>query len=267
MAFLEQHSGALYYRLSGPDHGPALVLVNSLGTDCRIWDDVIAHLSQRYRILSYDLRGHGLSAVPPGPYSLDNQVDDLLALVDSVDSVGFSSFALCGVSIGGVIAQGLIQRAPDRVTALVLCNTAAKIGTTAFWNERMETVAAYGVEPIADAIMTRWFSPKFTQEHNAAWTVWRRQFLLNNTQGYAATCATLRDADLTTALARISKPTLVVAGSDDQATPPDLVKATADRIANAEYKLLQHVGHLPSLEAPAELSQHIQSFLEGHGYV
>lgn len=264
MAFLETHSGALYYRLSGPKDGPALVLVNSLGTDCRIWDDVIAHLSQHYRVLSYDLRGHGLSVVPPGPYSLDHQTDDLLALADHV---GFSNFALCGVSIGGVISQGVVQRAADRVTALILCNTAAKIGTAEFWNERMETVLAYGVEPIADAIMTRWFSPRFTQEHNGAWAVWRRQFLLNNTQGYAATCATLRDADLTSALSAISVPTLVIAGSDDQATPPELVKATADRIAGADYKLLQHVGHLPSLEAPDELAHHIQTFLEGHGHV
>jgi 3-oxoadipate enol-lactonase len=264
MAFLNQHSGALYYRVCGPSDGPALVLVNSLGTDCRIWDDVIAHLSQHYRILSYDLRGHGLSAVPPGSYSLDDQVDDLLALVDHV---GFSRFALCGVSIGGVISQGVVERASDRVTALILCNTAAKIGTAEFWNERMETVLAYGVEPIADAIMTRWFSPKFTHEHNAAWTVWRRQFLQNNTQGYAATCATLRDTDLTSALANIAVPTLVIAGSDDQATPPELVNATADLIPNADYILLEHVGHLPSLEAPVELSQHIQSFLEGHGHV
>ncbi|MBJ7576508.1 3-oxoadipate enol-lactonase [Devosia sp. MC532] len=263
MAFLERHSGALYYRLCGPKLGPALVLVNSLGTDCRIWDDVIGHLAQRYRVLSYDLRGHGLSAVPRGPYTLDDQVDDLLALVDHV---GFDRFALCGVSIGGLISQGVVQRCAQRVDALILCNTAAKIGTEAFWNERMETVLAYGVEPIADAIMTRWFSPRFAQENTAAWNVWRRQFLQNSAQGYAATCATLRDADLTSALDHISVPTLVFAGSDDQATPPALVKASADRIADASYILLEHVGHLPSLEAPDQLSRHIQSFLEGHGH-
>lgn len=264
MAFLEKRSGALYYRLCGPEHGPALVLVNSLGTDCRIWDDVIASLSQHYRILSYDLRGHGLSAVPPGPYGLDDQVDDLLTLADHV---GFSRFALCGVSIGGVISQGVVQRAADRVSALILCNAAAKIGTAEFWNERMETVLAYGVEPIADAIMTRWFSPSFMHEHNGAWAVWRRQFLLNNTQGYAATCATLRDTDLTAALDKITAPTLVIAGSDDQATPPELVRGMADRIANVEFILLPQVGHLPSLEAPGALAQHIQKFLEGQGHV
>jgi 3-oxoadipate enol-lactonase len=259
MAFLETTDSVLYYRLSGPSNAPALAFVNSLGTDCRIWDDVIANLSDRYRILSYDLRGHGLSSVPKGPYSLDMQLDDLTALVDHV---GFERFALCGVSIGGVIAQGFAQRASGRLSAMVLCNTAAKIGTEEFWAARLEAVLAHGVEAIADAIMQRWFSPGFTEKQHAAWQAWRLQFLRNDDQGYAATCATLRDTDLTGALAAINMPVLVVAGSADQATPPDLVHATAERIAGAQYVLLDGVGHIPSLEVPDVLSRHISSFLE-----
>lgn len=264
MAFLETSDGVLYYRLSGKPDAPALVLVNSLGTECRIWDDVISILGANYSILSYDLRGHGLSSVPCGPYSVDSHLADLTALVDHV---GFSRFALAGVSIGGLISQGFAQRHAERLTALVLSNTAAKIGDAEFWDQRIETVRASGVSAIADGIMQRWFSPHFQQTSASAWSAWRAQFLRNDTEGYAATCATLRDTDLTGALAQTLLPVLVVAGADDLATPPSLVEATAKTIPGAAYELLDQVGHLPSLEAPARFSQLTLAFLERVGHV
>jgi 3-oxoadipate enol-lactonase len=193
----------------------------------------------------------------------DMHLADLSALVEQA---GLGTFALCGVSIGGLIAQGYARHAPQQLKALVLCNTAAKIGTDEFWNARMQAVLESGVAPIADAIMTRWFSPDFAGSQSAAWAAWRGNFLQNNAAGYAATCATLRDNDLTHALSSIDMPVLVFAGTADMATPPELVEATARQITGAQFHLFDGVGHLPSLEVPDQLSRHIRAFLEGAGH-
>lgn len=263
MAFLATEHGVLYYRLTGPVDAPPLVMVNSLGTDCRIWDDVIADLGARYRTLSYDLRGHGMSSTPAGDYDVAMHVADLTALLDHLR---MDKVALCGVSIGGLIAQAMAAHAPQRLAALILCDTAAKIGTTDMWNDRIAVVQQSGIGAIADAVMERWFSPTFIADHPQALAIWRRQMMQSDPQGYAACCATLRDADLCDNLGRIDMPVLVVAGGADRATPPDLVAENAAQIPGAQFQLLEGVGHIPSIEAPQLLAKHITSFLEEAAY-
>ena len=253
----------LHYRLAGPAGAPVLALVNSLGTDARIWDGVIARLSSRYRILSYDKRGHGLSDTPPGDYALDDHVDDLAGLLDHL---GITRLALAGVSVGGLIAQGFALRAPDRLSALVLCDTAPKVGDAAGWNARIDTVRRDGLGAIADMVMDRWFSPGFQQQRQDELALWRNLFLRSDPLGYAATCATLRDTDLSADISRIATPTLVVAGEADRSTPPDLVRACAAAIAGARFETLPDVGHIPSIEQPAALAALVQGFLKENGH-
>lgn len=253
----------LHYRLTGPAGAPVLALVNSLGTDARIWDGVIARLSSRYRILSYDKRGHGLSDTPPGDYALDDHVDDLAGLLEHL---GIRQLALAGVSVGGLIAQGFALRAPDRLSALVLCDTAPKVGDAAGWNARIDTVRRDGLGAIADMVMDRWFSPGFQQQQPDELALWRNLFLRSDPLGYAATCATLRDTDLSADISRIATPTLVVAGEADRSTPPDLVRACAAAIAGARFETLPDVGHIPSIEQPAALAALIQGFLKENGH-
>lgn len=248
----------LHYRLAGLAGAPVIALVNSLGTDVRIWDEVIAHLMPRYRLLSYDKRGHGLSDTPAGDYSLDDHIDDLIGLLDHL---GIDRLALAGVSVGGLIAQGFALREPQRLSALILCNTAAKVGDAAGWNERIATVLDRGMGAIADAVMDRWFSPGFQRERADELAGWRNLFLRSDPVGYAATCATLRDTDLTAAISGITTPTLVVAGSADRATPPDLVRGCAEAIPGARFEILDGVGHIPSVEQPAALAALIGHFL------
>ena len=264
MNFARINGVLLHYRLAGPVGAPVVVLVNSLGTDARIWDGVISKLAGRYRVVSYDKRGHGLSDIPAGDYALDDHLDDLFGLVDHL---GFERFALAGVSIGGLIAQGAALRAPERLSAVVICNSAAKSGDHAFWTARMEAVLANGVASIADGIMERWFSPAFRAERTEELGGWRNMFLRCDARGYAATCATLRDADLRDRIGAIRLPALLVAGEDDLAMPAAQVEATAAAIAGARFENFPGVGHIPSIEAPEKLADLMTEFFKeaGHG--
>ncbi|MBO6783631.1 MAG: 3-oxoadipate enol-lactonase [Alphaproteobacteria bacterium] len=240
------------------DAAQTLVFVNSLGTDVRIWLDVARVFGQTMRILRYDKRGHGISDAPPAPYSLDDHVDDLIALLDET---GTGQAVIVGVSVGGQIAQGLALRAPERVSALVLCDTAAKIGTAEAWDERIDAIERNGIEAIADGIMERWFSRAYREGSPVELRLWRNLLVRTPVEGYLGTCAALRDADLRDQVGNIAVPTLCVCGDEDGATPPDVVRELADMIPGASYLEIARAGHLPCIEQPAILSNAISSFL------
>lgn len=258
MIFVRINDVLLHYRLAGPLGAPALVLVNSLGTDARIWDAVIADLSRNYRILSYDKRGHGLSDSPPGDYRLEDHLDDLEGLLDHA---GLERPALCGVSVGGMIAQGFALRTPQRLAALVLCNTAPLMGSPAMWNDRIDIVRKEGLLPLAGPVMERWFSPDFRAANSVELAGWRNLFLRTDPAGYAATCATLRDTDLTDVIAGIPLPTLIVAGEADLAAPMETVR-NCTAIAGSRFEILPRTGHIPSIEQPEKLAALMRQFLK-----
>lgn len=264
MAFVRINGVLLHYRLSGAAGAPVVALANSLGTDARIWDEVIEGLSPRYQVLSYDKRGHGLSDTPPGDYALDDHIDDLMGLLDHL---GIGRLALAGVSVGGIIAQGFALRAPERLAALVLCDTAPKVGDAAGWTARIDAVRGQGLGAIVDQVMDRWFSPGFQQQRPDELAGWRNLFLRSDPVGYAATCATLRDTDLTAQIGAIAVPTFVVAGEADRSTPVDLVRSCAQAIAGARFEVLPGVGHIPSIEQPVALADLMTEFFTevGHG--
>lgn len=261
MAFARINGTLLHYALAGPSTGPALVFVNSLGTDARIWDGVIARFAQSHRCLAYDKRGHGLSDVPDGDYRLDNHLDDLTGLMDHV---GIGSASIVGVSIGGLIAQGLALRAPTRVAGLVLCCTAPRMGERSMWTTRMETARGIGLQSLADPVMERWFSPGFRAERPDELSGWRNLFLRTDAKGYANTCATLRDTDLTDGIAGIATPTLIIAGGADLAAPVELVR-TCTAIPGSRFHVLDGVGHIPSIEQPDTLAGLMRDFLKEVG--
>ncbi len=263
MNFARIDGTLLHYRLHGGGQGPVLVFINSLGTDARIWDEVISALPTGWRCLSYDKRGHGLSDAPSGDYRLDDHVSDLIGLLDHA---GIGRAVLVGVSIGGLIAEGLALRAPDRVDGLVLCCTAPRMGEPSMWSTRIETARREGLAPLADPIMERWFSPRFRAERPDALSGWRNLFLRTDPEGYANSCATLRDTDLSAAIAAIAVPTLIVAGDADLAAPVELVRNNL-AIPQARLEVLPGVGHIPSIEQPVVLAGLISDFLKevGHG--
>ena len=238
---------------------PTVVFVNSLGSDLRIWDGVVEALAgARIGAVRYDLRGHGLSDLGAPPNRMDDHVDDLEALLEHL---AIPRATICGISVGGMIALGLANRRRERVERLVLCCTGARIGTTDIWNARIAAVEQGGVASIAGAILQRWFSPDAHRTGSGALALARNMLTRTPTLGYAATCAALRDADLTEAARAISAPTLCVAGEHDGSTPPELVRTLSSLIPGAQYSQIANVGHLPCLERPAELAALILRFL------
>ncbi len=260
MIFIESGDAVIHAELIGdPEEQPVLCFVNSLGTDFRIWDQVAAHFAEDYCLLLYDKRGHGLSDLGQGPVTIDRHVDDLLALVDHF---GIDRFGLIGLSIGGQIAQRLAVRAPDRLAALVLCDTAVKLGDAETWNGRIAAVEAGGMEAVGDATMERWFTAVYRAEEDMPLRIWRNMLTRQSAKGYIASCLAVRDADLTSDAPQIDVPTLVVVGDDDKASPPDLVRATAEMIPGARFAVIEGAGHLPCIERPDELAALIGDLLD-----
>jgi 3-oxoadipate enol-lactonase len=169
----------------------------------------------------------------------------------------------CGLSIGGMIAQGIAVKRPDLVAAMVLSNTAAKIGTPELWDTRIETVTAQGMEPLADGVMERWFGRDFLEGPDLA--TWRARFCETPPAGYAGCCAAIKGTDFYTPTSGLRLPTLAIAGSEDGATPPDLVRETADLIPGADFALIRRAGHLPCVEKPADYAALLTAFLKRLG--
>ncbi|WP_048649284.1 3-oxoadipate enol-lactonase [Nitratireductor soli] len=262
MAFARVNGVVLHHEVRGPADGPVLVFSNSLGTDFRIWDAVAARLANNYRLVLYDKRGHGLSEATPQPYALTDHVDDLAALLDHL---GVARAAIVGLSVGGMIAQGLAARRPDLVSALVLCDTAHKIGTDDLWNSRIEAVNTEGIAAIADGILQRWFTPAYRSPDNAGFIGYTAMLTRTPVDGYAGTCAALRDAELTEATRALTIPALCVVGDQDGSTPPDLVRELAALIDGARFEIIDDAGHLPCIEQPAKTAALIDAFLREAG--
>lgn len=254
----------VHYALDGPEGAPALVFANSLGTDFRIWDRVMARLDGRFRTLRYDLRGHGLTGAGGGAFGIPRLAADLDGLMKHV---GFDSALVCGLSIGGLIAQQLVRDHPSRVRALVLCDTASKIGAPEMWQTRIDAIERDGLEGLADAVMERWFAPSFRLSRRDELAAWRTMLVRTPAEGYARACAAIRDADLTADAGRIAVPTLAICGADDGATTPAVVQALAASIPGAQYREIADAGHLPCVEQPDALVDHMLTFFKENGLV
>lgn len=259
MQFIDIGGVTLHYQLiGGPADKPVIVFANSLGTDFRIWRDVIVGLAGDFPIVTYDKRGHGLSDVGTAPYSMDDHVDDLAGLLDHLK---VKKAIICGLSVGGLIAQGLYARRPDLVDGLILCDTAHKLGTEESWNTRIAAVEKDGIASIADGVLKLWFTPDFHDKRQADLVGYRNMLTRQPLAGYAGTCAALRDADYTEAAKAISVPTLVVVGDHDGSTPPALVRSMADLIPGSRFKIIDGAGHIPCVEQPAVLTSLMRRFI------
>jgi 3-oxoadipate enol-lactonase len=248
-----------HYQMIGlPDSRPLLVFVNSLGTDFRIWRDVIVRLAGDFAILTYDMRGHGLSDVGETPYRMEDLADDLAALLDHVEA---SRAIVIGLSVGGLVAQQLYARRPDLVQSLILCDTAAKMGDAAMWAARIAAIDAGGLEAIGDAVIERWFAPVFRRCEPDALAGYRAMLVRQPAAGYIATCAALRDADLTHAARLISVPTICIVGDSDASIAPAAVAAFAKSIPGARFETIANCGHIPCVEQPATLAEIMRAFI------
>src|SRR5262245_31360134 len=246
-----------YYRLTGRDDAPVLMLAHSLGQDHGMWDPQITDLSEHFRVLRYDLRGHGASGVPAGDYRIDQLAADALALADAL---GLDRFLFCGLSLGGLIGQWLAANAPHRVTAAILANTSAT-ADAARMQARREAVLSGGMTSIADMVMTRFFSPRLLAGGSTIVASARRTLLSTNPVGYAGCCAAIRDMDLTPMLGTIRLPILIVDGELDNSLPwRGFGEVLAREIAGARVVHLD-AAHLSNIERPRAFTSAVLRFL------
>jgi 3-oxoadipate enol-lactonase len=225
---------------------PTVVFIHPLGADLRVFDEVVARLLRaKIGCLRYDLRGHGLSDLGRAPRLADDHAADLDGLMELA---GVRRATVCGVSVGGLVAQAFYKRRPDLLERLALCSTGAKIGTAEAWNQRIEAALAGGVASLAESVLQRWFSPADYARGGGQVALCRHMLSGTSAAGYAATCAVLRDSDLTGALADISVPTLCIAGEFDGSTPPDFVRGLHERIVGSRFLELSGAGHIPPLQ-------------------
>ena len=263
MSFIRANGGVVHYRDEGPRAGPPIVLVNALGSDLRIWDEVAARLAPTFRVVRYDKRGHGLSEAGPDRYDMADYARDLAGLLDAL---GVARATVVGLSIGGLIAQELYRRRPDLFAALVLSDTAAKIGDDASWDARIASIEAGGVEAIADAVLERWFTADFRKRRADELAGWRAMLVRTPRQGYLAACGALKRADLRPYAGAISVPTLFLVGDEDGSTPVALVRETAALVEGSRFEIIAGTGHIPGIERPGAtadlISEHAQRAAE-----
>ena len=257
MPFARINHSIHHYVLSGAKDKPALLFANSLGSDLHIWDDVADLLGGHFRIVCYDKRGHGLSEAPAPPYTINDLSQDVFGLLDALK---IERAVVCGISVGGLIAQALALSHPERVRGLVLSDTGARIGSVESWEERIATVRAGGLESLLSPTMERWFSRQFRECHDADVRGYSNMLLRTTVDGYIGTCCALRDADFHATVSQIKSPTLVLCGAEDIATPPELGRELASLIAGAEFSLIESAGHLPCIEKPLPMTERMLKF-------
>lgn len=247
---------------SGPTSGPPVVLLHALGTGMGLWDDLLPLLPTGLRVLRIDLRGHGGSDVPAPPYSMGTLIRDVER---AMDHFGIKDAVVVGCSLGGLIAQGLAIKRLDLVRAMVLSNSAVRIGTPDLWSRRAEEVRADGLEAYAPGAMLRMFGAQ-GQNHPAMPRV-RDMLLATRPDGWIGCAMAIAGTDFYTPTAALTLPTLVIAGARDGTTPPDLVRETADLIRGSQFALIQRAGHLPMVDQPAEFATLLDAFLSRIGHI
>jgi 3-oxoadipate enol-lactonase len=250
---------SLHHELSGPADAPVVVLSHALGATRAVWDAQEPELSARFRVLRYDLRGHGASPVPDAPVTLADLGGDV---IDLLDGLGIERASLVGVSLGGMISLWAAAFRPERVARLVVACTSAQLGPPESWRERAELVRAEGTGAVADAVVGRWFTPAYAAAEPERVRAYRDGIAATPAAGYASLCHAIETMDLRDDLTRIEAPTLVVAGADDPSTPPDHGRAIADRIRGANLLVLGHAAHLANVEQPAAFNRALLAHLE-----
>jgi 3-oxoadipate enol-lactonase len=249
------------YREDGAPSGPAIVFAHSMGLDHSIWDEVIRLLPQGLRIIRYDQRGHGASAVPPAPYSMGALVRDAEILLDKLN---IRDCVFVGSSIGGMVAQGLAVKRLDQIRALVLANTVTKIGTKETWARLIKDTEVAGLAPRLEMDLTQSFSAAFRK--TPAFDQWADLLRGQRLEAFLGCSAAIAGTDFYTTTASLRLPALIIASADDAVTPADMVRELAELIPGAKFHLIRKSGHIPAIEQPQAFAEAVTGFLHGIGH-
>ncbi len=246
--------------LDGPDGAPVLVLGNSLGTSTAVWDNQVPEFRTRFRLLRYELPGHGGTSAAPGPYTIGGLAAGVLALLDSA---GVERAAYCGISLGGMIGMWLAAHQPDRISALGLVCTSAYLPPADGWRARAAQVRSAGMTSITSSVLGRWFTPGFPERAPEVLRRFSAEFERTDPAGYAGCCEAIAAMDLRPDLPSITAPTLLLAGAEDPATPPAHGTVIAELVEGARLELIPAAAHLAAVEAPGPVTAALLAHLRG----
>lgn len=246
----------LNVKVEGPEKAPVLMLCNSLGTTMTMWDDQAPAFARHHRLVRYDRRGHGQSDAPAGPYSYDRLMRDALSVMNGL---GLTKVNWCGLSMGGMTGMMLARFHPDRLDKVVLANTSAGMSSTP-WNDRIRAALSKGMAGLVDGILDRWLTKSFQERAPQAVGRVRQMVLSTPAAGYAGCCAAIRDMDQRWGIRVIDRPTLVIVGSKDPATPPAAGELIHKAIAGSQLVSLD-AAHLSNIERPSEFTDAVLGFL------
>lgn len=238
---------ALHHQITGVRTAPAVLLLNTLGGTLDMWERQVPALAERFFVVTCDTRGHGESPVPPGPYEIDDLVDDAIALLDNL---GIERAHVAGLSLGGMVAMRLAARHPERADGLALLCTSAQLGPPEAWADRAATVRADGTGAVADVVVSRWLTDARRTSDPETVAYLREMIASTPADGYAACCDAIRVMDLREDLATITAPTLVVSGAEDPSIPPPHQQVIAAGIPGARLLEIPACAHLAAIDQP-----------------
>lgn len=261
MTFIQRENITIHYQWLNQNRDQTIVLINSLGTNLRIWESVVPLISGVFNVLMFDKRGHGLSSTNDGQIKIDDYADDVIYLMDSLN---ITKANVLGLSIGGMITYSLASRYSERFEKLIFSNTGAKIGTVEGWNERIQAIEKNGIASMSAAIIERWLSPEYRKTHLAETVGYQNMLERNTMLGYVQACAAIRDADFNPVLKNIKHPSMFIGGAADLGTTPDFVTENAQKIGSEKIEIIEGVGHLPCIEKPEEVAKLILDFCQNN---
>lgn len=253
-------TGELHWEEWGDPDLPGLLLIHSLGADSSMWAAQLPAFSARCRVVAVDLPGHGRSSANPEPYTIEDLGEDMLEVASEA---GLNRFDVCGISIGGLITLWLGINATERVTSLIVCNSAARLGTAQMWSERIEAVMSGGMESLREMVLPRWFAPGFDQRYPEEFQEIMNVFSATDPVGYAGCCAALRDADLRPEVDQISSPTLIITGDIDVAATHEQAAWLGRRITGSRVEMIAGAAHLSNLDQPEVFTRLVVEALQG----
>jgi 3-oxoadipate enol-lactonase len=248
---------AIHVEVEGPQDAPVLMLSNSLGTNLHMWDDQVPALTRHFRLVRFDRRGHGGSAVPKGPYSMERLGRDALAVMDGL---GIAKVNWCGLSMGGMEGMWLGANAASRIDKLILSNTASYFPDRTMWDGRIEVARDKGLVALVDGTIERWFTAEFRRRSPQAVARIREMFLATEVEGYVGCGAAIRDMDNRSLLAKVSVPTLVIAGRHDMGTTLEAGQFIAEHIPGAKLAVME-TAHIANVEQPQLYTDTVLGFL------
>jgi len=262
MPQIETNGTTLHYRFDGPEQGPLVMLSNSLASNLSMWDlQIPALLDEGFRILRYDSRGHGQSAAPEGPYTIELLTGDAVALMDTL---GIGKVHFCGLSKGGMVGQMLGAKHGDRLISLTLCDTASFAGGPEVWSERIQAVRAGGMASVVDATIDRWFTKPGQDRLPTEVGKVRDMILTTPVDGFCACGEAIRDMDQRESIRAITTPTLVIVGEDDPGTTVEVARGIHESIAGSKLEIIPESAHLCNIEQAEAFNSPLLQFLKSH---